>query len=105
MTGELSSTKVTVIAGAPAGFTPKYYAPPGYHAPQGGDYNKTMGLLENGNQRQVTGHSNLGYALMKAVVLLTGFWAITGTLWVRVLPSVGILFEVRLRGVFYDHTS
>jgi hypothetical protein len=54
--GELSSTGVAIIAGAPAGFTPKFYAPPGYEAPQGGDYNRSMGLLENGNQRSVSLH-------------------------------------------------
>lgn len=42
------------------GLVPHSYAPPGYEKPQGVDYNKSLGLLENGNQRFL-GHSH-GYA-------------------------------------------
>ena len=42
------------------GLVPHSYAPPGYEKPQGVDYNKSLGLLENGNQRFL-GHTH-GYA-------------------------------------------
>jgi len=42
------------------GLVPHSYAPPGYEKPQRVDYNKSLGLLENGNQRFL-GHSH-GYA-------------------------------------------
>ncbi|KIM40543.1 hypothetical protein M413DRAFT_445985 [Hebeloma cylindrosporum] len=42
------------------GLVPQSYAPPGYEKPQGVDYNKSLGLLENGNQRFL-GHTH-GYA-------------------------------------------
>ncbi|KII85090.1 hypothetical protein PLICRDRAFT_45202 [Plicaturopsis crispa FD-325 SS-3] len=50
-TAELSSTPMTLVTAPAAGITARSYAPPGYVHPQGGDYNKAMGLLENGNQR------------------------------------------------------
>ncbi|KAF8968053.1 hypothetical protein BDZ97DRAFT_1655513 [Flammula alnicola] len=38
------------------GITPHSYAPPGYEKPQAIDYNKSLGLLENGNQRFLHHH-------------------------------------------------
>lgn len=47
----LTSTKITIATMPTPGIKIRSHAPPGYIQPQGGDYNKSMGLLENGNQR------------------------------------------------------
>ncbi|KAJ3903972.1 hypothetical protein F5879DRAFT_1010172 [Lentinula edodes] len=48
----LLSETVTICTTHAPGIVPRSYTPPGYEHPQGGgDYNKSMGLLENGNQR------------------------------------------------------
>lgn len=56
----LLSEKVMIATKQVPGVTPHSYAPPGYEKAHGGDYNKSMGLLENGNQRfyHHTGHVN-----------------------------------------------
>ncbi|KAJ3795796.1 hypothetical protein GGU11DRAFT_746737 [Lentinula aff. detonsa] len=48
----LLSETVTICTTHAPGVVPRSYTPPGYEHPQGGgDYNNSMGLLENGNQR------------------------------------------------------
>ncbi|THU84184.1 hypothetical protein K435DRAFT_733492 [Dendrothele bispora CBS 962.96] len=47
----LHSERITITSQPAPGFAPKSYAPPGYERPSGGDYNRSMGMLENGNQR------------------------------------------------------
>jgi len=47
----LLSEPVSIVTRQIPGISPRSHAPPGYEKPQGGDYNKSMGLLENGNQR------------------------------------------------------
>lgn len=47
----MTSEKVTIATMPTPGIRTRSHAPPGYIQPQGGDYNKAMGLLENGNQR------------------------------------------------------
>jgi len=47
----LSEAVIICTTHAP-GIVPQSYTPPGYAPPEGGgDYNKSMGMLENGNQR------------------------------------------------------
>lgn len=54
----LLSERVTIATKQTPGITPRSHAPPGYEKPQQVDYNKSVGLLENGNQRfyHHTGH-------------------------------------------------
>lgn len=47
----LISVPVTVVTRQAPGVKTRSYAPPGYEKRQGGDYNKSMGFMENGNQR------------------------------------------------------
>ena len=46
----LTSARITIATMPTPGIKTRSLAPPGYIQPQGGDYNKAMGLLENGNQ-------------------------------------------------------
>ncbi|KAF9466643.1 hypothetical protein BDZ94DRAFT_1212834 [Collybia nuda] len=54
----LLTEKVTIATMQTPGITPRSRAPPGYERPQQVDYNKSVGFLENGNQRfyHHTGH-------------------------------------------------
>ena len=47
----LLSQKVTIVTANAPGVIPQSHAPPGYVRPEEGDYNNSMGYLENGNQR------------------------------------------------------
>ncbi|TFK60980.1 hypothetical protein BDN72DRAFT_778754 [Pluteus cervinus] len=47
----LLSEPVSITTAPPPGVVARSYAPPGYVKPPAGDYNKSVGLLENGNQR------------------------------------------------------
>jgi hypothetical protein len=48
----LLSEPVTICSTPTPGVVPQSYMPPGYDQPVGGgDYNRSMGMLENGNQR------------------------------------------------------
>ncbi|KDR85823.1 hypothetical protein GALMADRAFT_234914 [Galerina marginata CBS 339.88] len=47
----LLKEQVTIVTRQIIGLVSYSYAPPGYEKPQGGDYNMSMGLLANGNQR------------------------------------------------------
>ncbi|KAI0950800.1 hypothetical protein AcW1_008009 [Taiwanofungus camphoratus] len=47
----LLTEQVTITTANAAGIIPRSYAPPGYAQPEEGDYNNTVGYLENGNQR------------------------------------------------------
>ncbi|KAJ8494400.1 hypothetical protein ONZ45_g13244 [Pleurotus djamor] len=47
----LISVPVSIVMRQTPGVRMRSYAPPGYEKPQGGDYNKSMGFMENGNQR------------------------------------------------------
>lgn len=47
----LLSEKVTICTTHAPGIVPRSYMPPGYEQPEGGgDYTRSMGYLENGNQ-------------------------------------------------------
>jgi len=52
----LLSEQVTLTTRQIPGLITRSYAPPGYEKPQAVDYNKSVGLLENGNQRFVHYH-------------------------------------------------
>ncbi|KAK7436992.1 hypothetical protein VKT23_006722 [Stygiomarasmius scandens] len=47
----LHSERIAITTQPASGPAPKSYAPPGYERPTGGDYTRSMGMLENGNQR------------------------------------------------------
>lgn len=47
----LLSEQVTLTTRQIPGLITRSYAPPGYEKPQPVDYNNSVGLLENGNQR------------------------------------------------------
>lgn len=47
----LLSEQVTLTTRQIPGLTTRSYAPPGYEKPKAVDYSKSVGLLENGNQR------------------------------------------------------
>lgn len=47
----LASDKVAIVTENAPGVIPRSHAPPGYEKPQEGNYNTSMGYLENGNQR------------------------------------------------------
>ena len=47
----LLTEKVTIHTANAVGVSPRSYAPPGYEQTTGGNYNNTVGYLENGNQR------------------------------------------------------
>jgi hypothetical protein len=47
----LLTEKVTIVTAQTPGIKPRSLAPPGYIQKQGGDYDKAVGYLENGNQR------------------------------------------------------
>ena len=49
----LLSEEVTLTTRQIPGLITRSYAPPGYEKPKEVDYAKSMGLLENGNQRFV----------------------------------------------------
>lgn len=51
------SAPVEIAIKQTPGITAQSYAPPGYEKPQMVDYNKSLGLLENGNQRFL-GHAH-----------------------------------------------
>lgn len=48
---QLISQKVDIVAENVPGVVPRSHAPPGYVRPDQGNYNNSMGYLENGNQR------------------------------------------------------
>ncbi|KAL0954351.1 hypothetical protein HGRIS_003344 [Hohenbuehelia grisea] len=50
-TERLLAEAIEIVSRQMPGVVTRSYAPPGYQKPQGGDYNRSMGLLENGNQR------------------------------------------------------
>lgn len=56
--GPLLTEPVTIVTAHVPGVVPRSYAPPGYVKPERGDYNKAMGLLENGNQRFIHHHGS-----------------------------------------------
>lgn len=47
----LLSEKVAIVTENAPGVIPHSHAPPGYVKPEEGNYNNSMGYLENGNQR------------------------------------------------------
>jgi len=47
----LLSEQVTITTKQIPGLITRFYAPPGYEKPKAVDYSKSVGLLENGNQR------------------------------------------------------
>ncbi|KAH8117915.1 hypothetical protein DFH11DRAFT_1571413 [Phellopilus nigrolimitatus] len=47
----LLSEKVEIVTENAPGVVPRSHAPPGYTKPEEGNYNNSMGYLENGNQR------------------------------------------------------
>lgn len=47
----LLSEQVTLTTRQIPGLITRSYAPPGYEKPKAVDYSKSVGLLENGNQR------------------------------------------------------
>ncbi|KAK0446289.1 hypothetical protein EV421DRAFT_1933444 [Armillaria borealis] len=47
----LFSQRVEIVTRPAPGVITRSYAPPGYEGPDGGDYNRAVGFLENGNQR------------------------------------------------------
>ncbi|KAI0326428.1 hypothetical protein GY45DRAFT_1285553 [Cubamyces sp. BRFM 1775] len=47
----LLSERIAIASVNAPGVVPRSYAPPGYVFPEEGDYNNTVGYLENGNQR------------------------------------------------------
>ena len=51
----LSTERVVITTKQIPRLVPHSYAPPGYEKPQGVDYNKSLSLLENRNQR-LLGH-------------------------------------------------
>jgi len=55
----LLSEQVTITTKQIPGLTIRSYAPPGYEKPKAVDYSKSVGLLENGNQRFLH-HGNIG---------------------------------------------
>jgi len=55
----LLKEQVTIASREIPGLITQSHAPPGYEKPQNVDYNKSFGLLENGNQRFL-GHHHMG---------------------------------------------
>jgi hypothetical protein len=47
----LLTEKVSIVTENAPGVVPRSHAPPGYVRPEEGDYNNSVGYLENGNQR------------------------------------------------------
>ncbi|KAK0204943.1 hypothetical protein DFS33DRAFT_1258145 [Desarmillaria ectypa] len=47
----LLSQRVEIVTRSAPGVITRSYAPPGYEGPNGGDHNRAIGFLENGNQR------------------------------------------------------
>ncbi|KAF4614118.1 hypothetical protein D9613_007827 [Agrocybe pediades] len=56
----LLKEEVTIATRQAAGSMTRSYAPPGYEKPNVVDYNKSLGLLENGNQRFLGHHHGSG---------------------------------------------
>jgi hypothetical protein len=56
----LLKEEVTIATRQIPGLVTHSYAPPGYEKPQDVDYNKSLGLLENGNQRFLGHHHGPG---------------------------------------------
>lgn len=52
----LVKEEVAIVTRQIPGLIAQSYAPPGYEKPQDVDYNKSLGLLENGNQRFLGHH-------------------------------------------------
>ena len=84
----LLSERIAIASVNAPGVVPRSYAPPGYVFPEEGDYNNTVGYLENGNQRCVRGRMR-----ERAQAGLTGCRQVLSP-WVLVGEWEAVTFEV-----------